>query len=143
MVRAAAAGAIDFARADPRDKWWWRKLRWITEEIENTAFQQAYEAQHRHWVTVFSNSALKEESFNDSQSQAQEALGSFLAALLPWQAENFRKAAQAGSSDELLAEFRELYGYPGDPRYEEMLAETMAAFKRLEDGDYDEDDEDY
>jgi len=131
MAQAAVTGAMDFARMDPRDKWWWRKLRWVLELINRRNVAQMLEVQHRHWVTLFSNASLDDSSFSSTKEQAQGALNRLMHTIFPWIEED---AVQASGAESIVSEFRELYGYPGDPRYEQMLADMMAAFKQLEAG---------
>ncbi len=131
MVQAAASGAMDFARMDPRDRWWWRRLRWALYATNKQNLLAGLETQHRHWVTMFANASLDTESFTNARDQAQEILTKILKARFPWIADEF---AATGETESLISEFREMYGYPGDPRYEAMLADMMAAFKRLEEG---------
>jgi len=142
MVKAAARGAVDFANADMRDRWWWRRTRWILQDLEREAEQQALTAQHIHWITSFANARLDDNSFSVTQENARDALGSLMSAYFPWRREEFESAAKAGTMEQALEDYREEFGYPGDPRYEAMLQETLDAFKALEDGDWD-DDEDF
>jgi hypothetical protein len=123
---------MDFTRTDPRDKWWWRKLRWTLETMNNQNLLGALETQHRHWVTLFANASLDGNSFSNTKEHAQEYLEKVLKTRFPWVKGAISTGAQ--STEALVSEFRELYGYPGDPRYEQMLADMMAAFKRLEVG---------
>lgn len=146
MVRASATGAINFARSDLRDKHWWRKLRWVTDVIQKEDDYKLLEAQHRHWVTIFSNSALDDEGFETSKAQAQEYLNKLVIARYPEHAEQLSGAAFANTRESAVAAYREKFGYPGDPRYEAMLERTKEAFRKLEeeyeDYDYSQDIED-
>lgn len=89
------------------------------------------ETQHCHWVTLFANASLDRESFSNTKERAQEVLDKILKARFPWIADKF---TATGETESLVSEFREMYGYPGDPRYEAMLVDMMAAFKKLEEG---------
>jgi hypothetical protein len=131
MVQAATTGAMDFARMDPRDRWWWRKLRWTLHELHSENQVAGLETQHRHWVTLFANASLDADSFDNTKKQAQEILNKILKLRFPWLGDEL---AATGAQESLVSQFREAYGYPGDPRYESMLADMMAAFKTLEDG---------
>lgn len=131
MVQAAASGAMDFARMNPRDKWWWRRLRWALYAVDRQNLLAGLETQHRHWATLFANASLDAESFSNTKERAQELLTKILKARFPWITDEF---TTTGETTSLVSEFREMYGYPGDPRYEAMLVDMMAAFKKLEEG---------
>lgn len=143
MVRAAATGAIDFAQADPRDKYWWRRLRWITDTIAREDDYRLTEAQHRHWVTVFANGQLNDESFENAKSNAQEYLNRLVIHRYPEYEQQLQNEAYLQTREGALAAWREQFGYPGEPRYEKMLEDAMSAFKRLaeeyKDHDYGDD----
>jgi len=131
MVAAAASGAIDFTKMDPRDKLWWRKLQWIIRSVRTQNQLAALETQHNHWVTMFANASLDSNSFANTKQAAQSLLDAILDLRFPEEATGRRR--HTGSTQDVINEFRETYGYPGEPRYEKMLADMMAAFKQLED----------
>jgi len=133
MVRASVTGAIDFARSDLANKLWWRKLRWTVDAIGQEDDYRLLEAQHRHWVTIFSNSALDEEGFELAKHNAQLQLNKLVVHRYPEYAEQLSQQAYANTREGAVAAYREKFGYPGDPRYEKMVEDTMAAFKKLSD----------
>jgi hypothetical protein len=128
MVQAAVTGALDFTRTDPKSRRWWQRLRWVLLTLHNKTKLEYYQAQHRHWVTEFANSSLDNGSFSATKAAADDYLNRITKLLLPWESDNLQ---QSGGAENLVNEFREMYGYPGDPRYEQMLQETLAAFKQL------------
>lgn len=130
MVRASATGAIDFARSDLKNKLWWRKLRWTLSALSKEDDYRLLEAQHLHWVTIFSNSDLDDDSFERSKANAQDNLNKLIALRYPQYAEQLRKQTFANTREGALAAYREKFGYPGDPRYEAMVKRTMEAFQR-------------
>ena len=99
--------------------------------VNNQNVLAGLDAQHRHWVTMFANASLDSDSFANTKEQAQEILNNILNTLFPWAEEDL---TAENAKESLVSQFREMYGYPGDPRYETMLADMMAAFKKLEDG---------
>jgi hypothetical protein len=131
MVRASVTGAIDFARSDLRAKGWWRKLRWTVDALQKEDDYKLLEAQHRHWVTIFANSSLDDEGFETAKAHSQDHLNKLIVARYPEYREQLEKAAFANTREGALAAYREKFGYPGDPRYEEMLKRTTEAFRKL------------
>lgn len=132
MVRAAATGAIDFAKADLDDKWWWRRLGWILDELETSGLRQVYAARHMHYITTHSNASLNEESFDKTAEFAAENLQRMTVSLFPWLEEELAKAPTS-HIDEAVSWFREEYGEPSDPRYQAMLATIDELFSRKKD----------
>ena len=122
-------GAMDFTRMDPRDRWWWKKLKWVLGAVNNRNLLAGLEVQHRHWITLFSNSALDEDSFKSTKENAQEILDRILKLRYPWTGD---ETAQSSANEDLVSQFREIYGYPGEPRYAAMLEDMLAAFRTLE-----------
>jgi hypothetical protein len=131
MIKAAATGAVDYSHADPQDKYWWRRLRWITDAMAAEDDYRLIEAQHRHWVTIFANGQLDANSFDNAKANAQHYLTQLIGFRYPEYAKKLEQEAFRGSREGALQAFREEFGYPGDPRYEKMLEETMEAFKKL------------
>lgn len=131
MVRASVTGAINFAAADLNDRYWWRKLRWTLNSLQKEEDFQLDECQHRHWVTIFANSSLDDEGFTTSKANAQHYLTKLLSARYPEYAALMKQAAHAETRDGALEAYRERFGYPGDPRYEKMLQDTLEAFREL------------
>lgn len=133
MVRASVTGAIDFAAADLNDKYWWRKLRWTLASLEQEENFQLDECQHRHWVTIFANSSLDDESFATAKANAQHYLTKLISIRYPEFAAQLQQASHEGTRDGALEAYRERFGYPGDPRYEKMLQDTLESFRALAD----------
>lgn len=131
MVRAALTGAVDFSKADPRDRWWWRRLAWILGELEKSETRGLREAEHRHWIGLCSSSRINksDENFKLVYHNAVKALDSVQQLYRPWQEASEESKAQ--TREGALEAFRDEYGYPGDPRYEKMLQEQAAAFEKI------------
>lgn len=126
MVRASAAGAIDFARADLEDNWWWRTLQWTLTEFHRKEKRELLAIQHNHWITAFTNTRLEQPARETSLKNAQEALDDLFHEYYPWLAHEKTTAADA-----TVDTFREMYGYPGEERYEMMLQELQAAGEEI------------
>jgi len=131
MARAATRRCFDFERFDPRDRWHWKKLRWILEELDAENAIAAVEAQHRHWITTFANASLDDDSFGASRDNAKLLMQQLLIARFPWDREKYENQ-KLGTADEAIEEFRESYGYPGDPEYEAMLEKMLEQLDKLD-----------
>jgi len=125
MIRAAATGVIDFTQFDPTSAWWWKRMYMLLGELVAQQHREINLAVHTHWVTLASHSRLSPESFTSTQQHANNALQTLLDSYYPW-LEN----QKTGDPNKVLMDaFRQQYGYPGDPRYEKMLAEAAAALR--------------
>lgn len=121
MLRAAVSGAFDFHRFDPNDRWSLRHLRWVLQTIESQAINRAAAAKHLHWVILASHGNLTESSFATAQKNATTTLHATLVGETPWLAEQLAKLASGDSQQELIAQYYETFGRPGDARYEAMI----------------------
>ena len=121
MVRAATAGMIDFSLFDPWDAWWWKKLRWTIAELESSQTREVTLAQHTHWVTLASHSRLKDESFDQAQTNATTAFNKLLKLTYPWMAKQIGEDGTKTSRDAAIEEYHRIFGRPGEERYEEMI----------------------
>jgi hypothetical protein len=130
MVQASTSGAYDFHDFDPQNRWCWKRLRWVLARLDTDNQLQSLLLQHHHWVNIFTNSTLDETSFDTAKGNATELLREFLETRFPWDRDKYAGLA-GGTLADAIDQFREAYGYPGDPRYEAMLADMMDAFKKL------------
>lgn len=129
MVRAAAAGVLDFRQADPFDNWWQRKLHWILEELDNQDYRKVLEIQHRHHITLMGNN-LDDEGWDKAYSQARSTLSKILQYTFPWHKEKFSSPVQS-ERETALAEYRAEWGRPGEPKYDAMVANLDELFKNM------------
>lgn len=85
MVRAAITGAIDYSRADPRNKFWRIKHRLVLGELERADDRKLLEYTHQHWCAYLSHGSLKEASFNTAKKAAIDSLRGLQALTFPWE----------------------------------------------------------
>lgn len=84
MVRAAASGVIDYARADPNNKTWRIKHQLLIDEVCRRERQQLIDAVHRHWLSHVSHGGLTEESYRNVKERASETLTKLQDCIYPW-----------------------------------------------------------
>ena len=121
MTRAATRGVIDFSQFDPWDAWWWKKLRWVLDEVEAEQNREVTRTQHNHWITLASHSRLTEESFEQIKINANEALQRFLKLSYPWLADKMTESSSQTNLDRMVEQHHEVFGKPGEARYEKMI----------------------
>ncbi len=130
MVRAATSGMIEFSNFDPWDVWWWRKLDWTLTELANQMDREVVTARHNHWVTMSSHGRLTQESFDEAKASAGKAFNRLLALTYPWDADKIGEEGTKTARDEAVSQYHEIFGRPGEERYEKMVDELYAAMKQ-------------
>jgi hypothetical protein len=124
MVQAAAAGAIDFAKADFRSRRWWLKLRWMADQIETQNAVKLFRMQHAQHMGVL-DYTLEKQAFDGHWNASNNLLQDTHDLLFPWargSGENRRKS----EIETLMDKWKAKYGDPSDPA-------VQAHFKRIAD----------
>lgn len=130
MVRAATSGMINFSDFDPWDMWWWKRLRWVLDELDLTHTREVCQAQHNHWITIASHSNLTDESFDKAKSNAGAAFNRLLKATYPWLADKIGEDGTKTEREEAVDSYHQQFGRPGDPQYEAMIDTLYNALKK-------------
>ena len=130
MVRASATGMIDFAGFDPWDMWWWKKIRWVLDELDLQQTREVCMAQHNHWVTMASHSGLTDESWDQAKTNAGSAFNRLLKATYPWLADQIGEDGMKTDREQAIESYQEEFGKPGEERYEIMLDALLKALKK-------------
>jgi hypothetical protein len=84
MVRAAASGAFNYAKADPYNRQWRLRHLLILREVARNADEQILAAVHDHWLAYVSHSQLEEGSWSNAKRKAADALETLRRAAFPW-----------------------------------------------------------
>lgn len=125
MLRASASGMIDFRKFDPWDSWWWKKLRWVIDELGLQQTADICRVQHAHWVTLASHGNLTQESFDNVKTNAGTAFNKLLKATYPWLSKQIGEDGTRTEREAAVEAYRREMGRPGDPQYEAMI-DTIA-----------------
>lgn len=132
MVRAQVTGAIDFERFDPNDKWWWRKLTFILKELDTQDSKDIAKINHHHWTAMATVPDLDPEQWEEAKLNASEYLAEVTGLYYPWMKEELSE--RRNSRDDAVEEFREIWGYPGEPQYEQMLLDNAETWRKIKSG---------
>lgn len=128
-MQAHAEKHIDFSKFDPYDTWAWRRLRLIIQHLETVHLQQTRDVDFRYYIAMAGSPHIAEESWQECIRQAAVTRKALINAYRPWlppePTENQTTATQS-----IAERHRALFGLPGEPRYEAMVAELKAAAKR-------------
>lgn len=118
MVRAAAAGVIDYTKADPNNQLWRIKHQLLLNELERTADYDLLSAAQRHWLALLAHGSLTEESFASAKKNAADILDTMKKLVFPWLEDPVKEDAQQDTisndpaTQELINRYHELFGKP-------------------------------
>jgi hypothetical protein len=110
MIRAQAAGTVDFAAADPRDRLWWRRLPYLLDQLEDEADAALLARGLELRAALLSLPGLEPASREQLHGQWRESYQALVSVLKPWQ-----PAAPAVPVEALVARYKEVFGDPSDP----------------------------
>lgn len=121
MVRAATLGMIDFSAFDPEDDRWRRRLDWTLQELESQQSRDLLQMRHNHWITLASHGRLTPESFDAAKTNAGIALNRMMKLTYPWLADDIGESGTQQQTEQIVKDYQERFGRPGEPRYDEMV----------------------
>lgn len=93
MVRAAATGAIDYSRADPRDRSWLLRQRFILLELARKESHDFLTLVHSHWCAYASKDNLTEEGRKTVKTNLDKTLKTIEDITFPKTTPNEQRAA--------------------------------------------------
>lgn len=108
MVRAAASGAIDYSRADPKDIYWRIRHRLVIKELQRRNDEELLTAVHRHWLAYIAHGRLTEESYDDVRKRTDTALLDLQKVIYPWVTASKPEESPEGQKDTIKPETRAL-----------------------------------
>lgn len=139
MVRAAASGAIDFSRADPWDKWWWRKTYWILGELARQNNALMHTARHRYWCAMLTRSNLQPSAMEHVHQSCEETLNKIQRTLYPWQAAETGERQSTANALETM--WRDTFGDPNDPAVQAEIEKGLAVMRAMSEQAFTEEDD--
>ncbi len=128
MVRAAARGAVDFTRGDPRDFRWWLRMTMLCDAIEAEDSARLVENYNRRDLALLSGRELSAESHQSVQENIARQLSSLRKLLLPWMAE--AQESLESWTERALKQWIAEWGDPDSPETQAKIAATVAALNR-------------
>jgi hypothetical protein len=128
MVQAAAANGLDFKAADPRNRNWWLKLKWITDQLEDFNAEKVYALQHSQHTRIISYET-RQEAFDKHWKAANEILQNIYSINFPW-AKDANKKRQEAENNDLMSRWKKRYGDIKDPAVREKYKKIAQAMRR-------------
>jgi uncharacterized protein YdgA (DUF945 family) len=128
MVRAAASGAIDFARADPRDRFWWTRLNLTLEHLEDEAVREVTRMNHATAAALLARADLKQDSIDKVRDHADALVRKVSTLLFPW-VDFDPRTATATAIGAMRAQWAAEWGDPESAATKAKIAATVAAMQ--------------
>lgn len=121
MRQAALEGKFDFRGADPFDRWWWRRLHWVLEGLENENANRVESLRQNLHAGAITYGAGP-EVFDCHWGQAQELNRRVYNRLFPWARQDDRAGRR-----ELSRLWSKVWGDPAGPEVQKKIRATADA----------------
>jgi hypothetical protein len=128
MVQAAARSGFDFAAADPRSRYWWLKLRWVLDRLEDLNIEKVWQMQHAQHMSVL-NYELDQQTFNGHWDRANQLLRDIYQVNFPW----MKQAGEQGKQRDvnaMMERWKQKFGDPNDPQVQAYYKKVADAMRR-------------
>lgn len=109
MVRAAAAGVVDYTRADPKDINWRIRHQLLLREVQRQEQCKLIDLVYRKQLALISHGRLEHESFVAAQDGANKLLGQLQDEIFPWLATTTETETQKDTISDADAELIKRY----------------------------------
>jgi DNA-binding MarR family transcriptional regulator len=130
MVQAAAAGVVDFGRADPRSPKWWRYLRLILDQLEQKNLKEYHRLYNDRVVAILSRTDLTRESAERMLEESDSRIDSIAKVLFPW-IELDRESVRKDEIQKLRAAWEDRFGKLDDPETQRRIRNTVEWLKNV------------
>ena len=119
---------MDFSKFDPFDGWAWTKLKLVLQQLEDEQLQLISDVDFRYYTTMAASKWVSEDSGKLCVEQSAVARNKLIGSYRPWVLPDTTNDVQA-ARDDIAATHKRLFGSPGEPRYEAMVAALLATTK--------------
>ena len=116
-MRAHAAGLVDFSQSRFEDPTWWRRLRFILDELSDSIDRDYTQIAHRHYLALVgctTDSDLKQQFFKEASDQFRSTIRKVYA----WYD---TAAADRAESAKVAEEYNKHVGDMNDPAYKQQV----------------------
>jgi hypothetical protein len=129
MVQAAAAGVVDFGRADPRDPKWWRYIRLIVDQLERENLRQYHRLCNDRIVAVLGRDGLGRESATRLLAESDRRIAGIAKILFPW-IDHDRQESRQDQARQLRGAWEAQFGKLDDPETQRRIRRTVEWLRR-------------
>ena len=128
-MQAQVEGLIDFRTADPYDPDWWTRYNLIIRAMRRRNDSELHGNAYKFHLALLGNGRLTKESFERTQTAAQESFWDLVGTIRPWEGENYA-ARKNKEFDNHRQAYIDNFGVdPTDPRFKEWEAAQIAKLK--------------
>lgn len=127
MVQAAAIRGIDYAEANPRNRYWWLKVRWIVDRLEDLNTEKVFMMQHAQHAAVLDYKL--EGIFDKHWDDANRVMTGVYELNFPWD-RNANDKARKSAQEKLMEQWRAKYGDPNDPKVQAHFKKVADAWRK-------------
>ena len=124
IKQAAFRGLIDFSKADPSDRWWWLKLKWLLNELEEDNFRSAIKT-HFHLNTALLSYQNEEKQFKHHWDRAVTLSDGLHDSLFPYAKIKKDPNSQQNEYKRLITSWKDTFGDPDDPLIKAEIQKTV------------------
>ena len=126
LVEAAADGAVDFAKADPFDAWWWKRTGWVLSELLRKRNLRYLEVEIALARTALGNPEMTKDGgyesiFDKCYARLQDIYGK----CFPWLSTENRDDLARTAAEKMAEQWMAVYGAEG--LSEEAIDAQLAA----------------
>lgn len=125
MRQAHLERRFDFREADFFDRWWWRRLHWVLEGMEDenaNRIESIRQNLHAGAITY----GVGSEIFDCHWNQAQELNRRIYNRLFPWARQARRQVYK-----DLANLWKKVWGDPADPEVQKKIEATVEQLRNL------------
>jgi hypothetical protein len=123
MVQAAAAGVVDFSRADPDDPKWWRHLRLVLDQLERNHLKEYHRLYNERVISVLSRADLARESGEKLLEESDSRIDNIAKIMFPW-ADLDRTTIRQEQAKQLRELWESWFGKLDDPDTQRRIQVT-------------------
>lgn len=124
LVRAAAKQGLDFREAKLSDRWWWLKVRWITDELDKESERLLLHTNHAQHIAAFDYSA-GDKSYKHHWEAATRAVSHLYNSCYPWDPMKVPEPRDAAKA--MSKEWVQRFGDPNDPEVAKRINRVAKA----------------
>lgn len=128
MVQVAAKNGMNFNDADMRGRWWWLKVKWLIERIEDENLINIFSRQHSQHIAVLSYDPIQAQAFTKHWEEANKLLKEIHSLTFPW-AKGSKERIGKDEIDSLMDQWTKTFGDRRDPAVKRKFDKVAEAIR--------------
>jgi hypothetical protein len=132
MVKAAAAGVVDFKEFNPHSITSWTRLKIVLNQIDRESHLRVLDMQHRQQLSMLSHPDMTKDSLDNSWKIASELIDDTTDVLFPWRSKDDDDSQQKSVHAQLREAWVSAWGDPKDPKVAAKIKATADWLRRTD-----------